>query len=130
MSDFNLRIPHRAVQKAMGLLHMEYTVSELSVELGVPNRTIRDWLMKFGAPHRRDSKRHIFIEGEGFAQWLETHSKKQAQVKLNDNEAYCLNCRKGVEMNNPIKRPLHGKLAIKYADCPDCGKPVAKGTRA
>jgi hypothetical protein len=60
------RISHAVIVKAPGLLPMLYSPSELEEELGVPARTIRDWL-KSGLPHERDAGGHIWINGQAFA---------------------------------------------------------------
>ena len=45
---------------------MLYTVSEMAAALGVPERTLRDWL-EAGAPHDREQHARIWIHGRKFA---------------------------------------------------------------
>lgn len=44
-----IKLPHQVIVKAPGLLPMLYTVRGLAEELGMPERTLRDWLVR-GAP--------------------------------------------------------------------------------
>ncbi|MCL4561927.1 MAG: hypothetical protein M1281_15130 [Chloroflexi bacterium] len=82
-------IPQKTIAKAPGLLPMLYTVAELAADLCVPDRTLRDWLA-VGAPHTRDSKSHIWIEGTAFYEWLASQRKPKKTEKLDDNQEWWL----------------------------------------
>ena len=60
-----LQLPRTAIIKSPGLLPMLYTVSEISAALDLAERTLRDWLST-GAPHFRDPRGHIWINGREF----------------------------------------------------------------
>jgi len=123
-----MKLPHSVIVKAPGLLPMLYSVRELSGELGIPDRTLRDWL-EAGAPHQRDELRHIWINGMSFGQWVQDQRKAKRTVKLLDTEAYCLRCRGVVDLISPEKRALRGKLVQIKGICPKCGCVINRGTR-
>lgn len=119
-------IPHSVIVKAPGLLPMLYTPSELEDELGIPSRTIRDWINS-GAPHQRDNRGHIWVNGVEFAQWVEIMRKsKPSQVKMGNDEAYCLRCRKPVKLLNSQQKQ-RGKHILLTGDCPECGCTINRG---
>jgi hypothetical protein len=121
-----LKIPHAVIVRAPGLLPMLYKVSELAADLGIPERTLRDRLA-CGAPHERDQKSHVWINGELFAAWVkEQRTRKQAK-KLRDGEAYCFGCRAAVSMSRQVEIPIKGKLVHIRGVCPVCGTQVQRG---
>ena len=65
------KFPHQVIVRAPGLLPMLYKVRELADDLGIPERTLRDWL-KNGAPHHRDTRKNIWVNGEVFSAWVNT----------------------------------------------------------
>ncbi len=107
------------------LLHMWYTPSELAKEIKLDVNQIYDSYIPAGLPHRRDDAGHIWIDGTKFREWAResfTHKEK----KLKPGQAYCLKCRKPVEVvdayirsmaNNPYAEFLTGK-------CAECGATV------
>ena len=107
---------------------MLYKVSELAEELDIPKRTLRDWL-NVGAPHSRDNRNHIWINGHDFATWISLRSKPKRKKKLNDNEAFCLRCKKPVSLIDPEIIPKIGKLIHIRGECPDCGAIINRGGR-
>ncbi len=119
------RIPKTVIWRAPGLLDMLYTPSEMSAELDVPARSIREWV-KFGMPHQRDDRGHLWIHGTAFAKWVDETRRGRPRQKLESDEAYCLRCRRRVKLLNPevctdVKPPvLSGK-------CPNCGGTVNRG---
>jgi hypothetical protein len=131
MSQINkrrIKLPHKVIVKAPGLLPMKYKVSELSKELNIPNRTLRDWLIK-GAPHQRDNRNHIWIIGTEFALWIEKQKKPKRERKLNDNEAFCFKCKKPVDLINPEIIPKKGKLIMIKGKCSNCNITINRGGR-
>lgn len=128
MTTRRVRIPHYAIVKAPGLLCMLYTVSELSTLLRVPDRTLRDWL-SMGAPHTRDARGHLWINGIEFATWIKSQRKPQRTRKLERNQAYCLRCNQVVEMIDPKVFRIKGKLVHVRGKCPVCGCTINRGDR-
>jgi hypothetical protein len=126
-----LKLPRSAILQAPALLPMLYTVSEISNLLGIPDRTLRDWLAFYGAPHTRDKKNHLWINGVLFAGWVDGLQKKKpkTKAKLAENEAYCLRCNRAVKLIKPVMRPMKGKLILIQGRCPDCGTAINRGGR-
>lgn len=123
-----IKLPHIVIVKAPGLLPMLYKPGELAEELGINRRTLYDWLDKNGAPHTRDKREHIWINGQEFAAWVEAHQKKPLQ-KLAKDEAYCMHCRKIVQLQKPKIIPIKGKLVNISGQCSVCQGTVVRGGR-
>ena len=92
-----IRLPHHAIVRSPGLLPMLYTVSEISSALDLAERTLRDWL-SVGAPHSRDPRGHIWINGREFADWIANMRAPKKKRKLRDDEAFCMRCNRVVQM--------------------------------
>ena len=122
----NINIPHGVIVRAPGLLPMLYKVRELAEELGIPDRTLRDWLT-YGAPHQRDNRNHIWINGEEFEMWVNAQRKRKSKRKLKDDEAYCLRCKKVVKLTNPQTVPSKGRLFHIKGICPNCECIINRG---
>jgi len=122
------KLPHSVIVKAPGLLPMLYKVSEIAEELDIPDRTLRDWLNR-GAPHQRDNRNHIWINGEKFSRWVQSQRKKKRGRRLNDNEAYCFRCNKAVQLISPEIRHIKGKLILIKGTCAHCGCTINRGGR-
>jgi len=122
-----VHLPHVVIVRARGLLPMLYTAAELAGDLGVPERTLRDWLAG-GAPHRRDDGR-IWIHGREFAAWVQatrtTHHSRQ-RSPMRPGEAYCFGCCKPVLVVNPTQRD-HGRHVVWVGTCPECEMKVSRG---
>lgn len=124
-----IKLPHSVIVKASGLLPMLYTVHELAKELDAVERTLRDWLAN-GAPHSKDAKGHIWIQGTDFSKWVaKTRRPIQKHRKMKDNEGYCMHCRNTVEMLNIHTRHMRGKLTMTRGTCAHCGHPIHRGGR-
>ena len=104
------------------LLYMKYTPSELAEELGINKRQFYFVYLPLGCPHERDSRRHYWIVGTEFRDWYEETYKP---IKLAENEAYCVSCKKPVTMVNPKKESKEG-LTYLISRCPDCGRKLPK----
>ena len=123
-----LKLPHAVIVRAPGLLPMLYTLSELEAELGVPSRTMRDWLER-GMPHQRDARDHVWIDGRQLATWVQTiQAARSRRPGLNPDEAYCFRC------NRPVKLAVstvqsQGKQALLCGICPGCGTAIHRGIR-
>lgn len=107
---------------------MLYTVSEIAAALGVPERTLRDWL-EAGAPHDRDQHARIWIHGRKFAGWIAEMRGPVKGRKLKDDEAYCMRCAQAVKMTNVSTKAMQGKLILIRGTCPNCGCTINRGGR-
>jgi hypothetical protein len=121
------RLPHAIIVKAPSLLPMFYKLSELEQELGVPVRTLQDWLAH-GVPHHRDETGHLWINGRDMAAWVEQQRAARTLPTSAVGQAYCFHCRKTVALNNPSMQ-RHGRRALLQAKCPNCGGIVNRGHR-
>jgi hypothetical protein len=122
------KFTHSVIVKSPGLLPMLYTVRELAEELGIPDRTLRDWMVQ-GAPHMRDQLGHIWVNGQEFANWVAGQRKKIPSYKLKPGEGYCMSCNQVVKMLKPISRPSLGRLVYIQGVCPNCDGKVSRGAR-
>jgi len=122
------KLPHLVIVRAPGLLPMLYTLAELGEELNLPESTLRDWLSA-GAPHTRDARQHIWINGTDFAAWVRQQRKPKAERKLTDEEAYCLRCKTVVKLLHPKTQLVKGKLIHIRGQCPGCGHTIIRGGR-
>lgn len=124
----HIRFPHSVIVKSPGLLPMLYKVSELAQSLSVPDRTLRDWLVA-GAPHFRDHRNNLWINGREFADWVVNFRKKQRRQKLRQGEAFCLRCNQPVKMTEVSTQVKQGKLVMIRGKCPVCGCQICRGDR-
>lgn len=123
-----IRLPHSVIVRAPGLLPMLYTLSELEAELGIPARTLHDWLDK-GMPHQRDPRGRIWIDGSQLAVWVQTvRTTRSKRSKLNPDEAYCFHCHKPAKLVASVVQP-QGKQALLQGTCPECGTTIHRGIR-
>lgn len=122
------KLPQRVICKAPGLLPMLYKVREIAKELDVAEPTIRHWL-ETGAPFERDSRGHLWVNGEKFARWVNTQRKQKKSRKLQDDEGYCFRCKKVVKLNNPEIVPIKGMLIHIRGSCAECGGAITRGGR-
>lgn len=107
------------------LLDMMYTPRELAEEIGFSHRQIYRVYIPLGCPHQRDENDHIWINGWEFRSWYESVYPK---VTLKENEAYCMTCRRAVEIVDPEER--RGSFFVYLvSDCPHCGRTLARITR-
>ncbi len=124
-----IHLTHSVIVKAPGLLPMLYVPAELASELGMPARTLYDWL-KAGAPHIRDEQGNLWIDGREFAGWVAAHRKLHAaRTKLEDDQAYCLRCKQAVTLIDPRQERIKGKLILIKGRCPNCGASINRGGR-
>jgi hypothetical protein len=123
-----IHLPHHVIVRAPGLLPMFYRVSELAVEIGIPDSTLRGWLEQ-GAPIRHDSGEHVWVHGRDFASWVEGLRKPKRESRLADDEAFCMSCRRVVRMIDPVQKAIKGKLVHIIGSCPECGHTIQRGGR-
>jgi hypothetical protein len=107
---------------------MLYTASEIAAALGVPERTLRDWL-EAGAPHDREQNARIWIHGRKFAGWIAEMRDPVKGRKLKNNEAYCMRCSRAVQMTDVSTKAMQGKLILIRGTCPNCGCTINRGGR-
>ena len=125
----NIKLPHQVIVKAPGLLPMLYKPSELSEELDIPVSTLKDWL-RADAPHQRDDRNHIWINGGAFASWVEEkRKKKNTHRPLRDNEGFCLGCNSIVALDSITVEHIKGKLIHIRGICPKCNGKISRGGR-
>lgn len=122
------KLPHTVIVKAPGLLPMLYTLREICEELGIPDSTLRDWLQA-GVPHQRDTRDHLWINGESFAAWVKSRQKPKLHRKLEEGEGYCLHCSQITQLISPEVRHIKGKLVHIKGKCPQCGHTINRGDR-
>jgi hypothetical protein len=129
-SQPRFRLTHSVIVKAPGLLPMLYLPAELAGELGMPVRTLYDWL-KAGAPHTQDTQGNLWIDGRQFAGWVAANRKPHAvREKLQDDQAYCLRCKQAVTLIDPRREQVKGKLILIKGRCPQCGVGINRGGRS
>lgn len=122
-----LRVPHNVIVRAPGLLPMWYAPTELALDLGVPRSTLIDWL-NLGAPHRRDEKGRIWIDGRAFGEWVDKVRARRRPHKLAPNQAYCFRCQGPVSLIDPIKHVVARRIRLSGI-CPQCGAKINRGGR-
>jgi len=124
-----IRLTQAVIVRAPGLLPMLYTPTELEEELGVPARLIREWLAK-GAPHQRDPRGHLWVNGEQLAEWVEQKrvARHTSKLELGEGEAYCFRCRQAVWLENPTAT-RRGKHVLLKDKCPKCQAMIHRGAR-
>lgn len=119
MSSIKLSQPQ--TQRLRRLLHMEYTLQELSEEIGCPRRVI-ERAIAAGCPHRVDGER-VFVVGDGFAEWYQT-LPAGAKVALGPDEAYCFRCRAARRMVESRVAPNTPGVELVSGKCEVCGTKV------
>ena len=127
MAESKIHFPHCVIVRVSGLLPMLYKPGEIAEELGIPARTLYDWL-NVGAPHQRDGGGHIWINGVQFYEWVDQNRRKKgAKRKLASDEAYCLRCNNIVQLINPVRHHMKGRLYLIKGICPQCGTVINRG---
>jgi hypothetical protein len=125
-----IHLTHSVIVKAPGLLPMLYLPAELAGELGMPARTLYDWLQA-GAQHTRDAQGNLWIDGRQFAGWVEANRKPHpVREKLQDDQVYCLRCKQAVTLVDPRREQVKGRLILIKGSCPHCGAGINRGGRS
>lgn len=116
------RLKGNQLRKLPALLDMHYTPSELADAIGFTRRQVYRAYLPLGCPHERDETGHVNINGHAFHSWYRETYK---QLKLGEDEAYCLACKCIVKLINPI-RMNKGNYHYWSAICPECNRKLAK----
>ena len=114
-------LPPAIKQRAAVLLDMRYKPSEFADEVGMEKARVYQ-LVPAGLPHERDRAGHIWILGAEAAEWL--RSWERPRVRLGQDEAYCLRCKRAVALVNPQRVRLRRKVCLLKAVCPECGRKI------
>lgn len=123
------KLPHRVIVKAPGLLPMLYKPGEICGELEIADSTLRDWFQT-EAPHQRDERGRIWVNGQAFARWVQQHGKpKTAHKLLNEGEAFCFHCKRVSRLLDPRVEAVRGKLVVFKGTCEFCGGSINRGAR-
>jgi integrase len=121
------KFPHTAIIRAPGLFCMQYGLQELSESLDVPVGTLRDWIAA-GLPHQQDrtGAKRIWIVGTDLADWMTAirHARSKHGRRMADDEAYCMKCRRRVEMLGPFRDQLDGERLDRAGHCTQCGSEI------
>ena len=118
------RLDHKRRCRLARLLDMMVTPHELADEIGFNPRQVYRVFLPSGCPHQRDEKNRIWINPKPFAAWARDPYAKR---KLAAGEAFCITCKKPVEMVDPAP---HRKGTLRYVtcDCPECGRKLSRIT--
>ena len=116
------RLDGRQRNRLKRMLDMMYTPRELAEEIGVNVDRVYMVYIPGGCPHERDNNRHIWINGKAFRDWFE---EVYAKRNLQPGQAFCLTCKKAVEMVSP-ERKRKDKLIFDLCICPNCGRKLTK----
>ena len=116
------RLSGQQKTRLQNLFDMMYKPSELAEEIGFEKRQVYRVYISLCLPVERDSRNHVWINGMVFKDWILEYYKK---VKLKENEAFCLTCKKPVEIINPIHNEIHSLFYI-TCDCPNCRRKLSK----
>ncbi len=127
-------IDRRILLHGEKLMNVNYTVAQITEKLDLNPRYIRRALIaKRGAPHIRDSKGHIFINGKKLYEWAQKYVKDQENRKMErppmeKDEFYCVICRKRV-IGRDIFTAEDSKNHFLKGTCPFCGTRINKYLR-
>lgn len=108
--------------RLLRLMDMMYSPSELANEIGFDKRQIYRVYIPLDCPIEKDSTGRIWINGLKFKDWvIELYKKRD----LKQNEAFCLTCKKAVNMVDP-ERIQKDRLVYYLCTCPICGRKLAR----
>lgn len=119
-------LKHCHIVKLGRFLNMLYRPSEIAEEIGVITDTVIRSYLPAGLPHERDAQGNVWIHGPAFIGWAkETIARKKSRrTGLPDGTAWCLRCRRPVQMIDPQVRSSSRYLEIMQSICPSCGATV------
>jgi hypothetical protein len=109
---------------------MEYKVSELAEELGITENTVYISWIPEGLPLRRDKAGHIWIHGTAAAGWIKEKSQRSNEkIRMLDNQAYCMLCKKPVTIVRVTRRELWNAVNYRQYVIMECGHKGVKISR-
>lgn len=114
---------------------MHYRPSELADEIAVNVDTVYRSYLPAGCPHVRDSDGDIFINGLAFRDWVkqmqEDKKRGRNHAPMPEGQAFCMRCKKRVEMLNPKVKYTQRNMEIVQGRCTECNGKVnrARSTR-
>ena len=116
------RLSGQQKTRLQNLFDMMYRPSEIAKEIGITKRQFYRVYLPLGLPHERDHRNHVWINGCVFREWVSDYYQK---TKLEENEAFCLTCKKPVQIITPDHKK---KFDITYiiCNCPICGRKLSK----
>lgn len=100
------------------LLDMMYKPHELAEEIGFSVKQFYRVYFQMGCPSVNDETGHRWVNGKAFREWFNQTYKK---ITIADGEAFCLTCKKGVPIVDPVKE-RKGRAIYLLSDCPYCGR--------
>ena len=123
------KLSQRQALRLQRLLHLEYSVRELSAEIACTPRTIRTALAA-GCPHRETATGRLSIIGDEFRDWYQGVCARRRRP-LGPGEAFCLHCRQAVPLPEvPEVRLLEHGVRLLSGPCPQCGTRVNRFEKA
>ncbi len=123
------KLTRRRAARLGRLLHMEYTLRELTEELDCEKRKIRT-AVEAGCPHRRTPTGRIRIVGDEFNDWYQEIIRRRKRP-LGFNEAYCVGCKRAVPLSEEVETTTLANGVRKVeAPCPICGNTVNRFRKA
>lgn len=109
-------------QKLSKLLDMHYTPSEIGEILGFGRRQFYRVYIPAGCPHERGENDRLWINGAAFREW---YFQQYPKVIIEENEAYCLACKRIVIVEHPETKQT-GRYRYWSFICPNCGHQMSK----
>ena len=116
------RLSGKQKTRLQNLFDMMYRPSELANEIGITKRQFYRVYLPLGLPHEKDHRNHVWINGCVFREWVLDYYQ---EVKLKENEIFCLTCKRSVEIVNPTQYEKSGLIYL-ICDCPICGRKTSK----
>jgi hypothetical protein len=113
--------------KLSRLIYMKYKPSEIAKVLDVNVKTVyRNYLLN-GCPNERDTNGNIWIIGTEFREWAQREISKQKNIirsPMDENQGWCVKCKKRVLMISPKVVYSGGNREILQSVCLICGTKV------
>jgi hypothetical protein len=121
------RMAHAQVARLGRLLWMLYKPSEIADEIGLRTDRIYKSYIPTGCPNRRDEQGNIWIVGSEFAEWARKQfARPHVKTNMGRDQAWCLRCRKPVDVVDLVISPLTVRAEVISGTCPLCGVKVRR----
>ena len=126
MSLTSLKLPHKVIVRAPGLLPMMYTLKNwLCSRYAIQH--IEGWLSADCL--MREMNGRIWINGELFPSWVNNQRMEKAHRKLANDEGFCMSCNQARKIENPKILHVKGKVKQIRGVCPVCHHTICRGIR-